>query len=104
MIDSKLTKKELTAKLIEAEQDSQRLFSENCKYIRERDELQKIREATGREVLELHEALTRIRTAIQVSQAVCYPESSLYHGESNKGDPKEFLLLKYIYNQANNGS
>ena len=97
MIDSKLTKKDLIAKLIEAEEEKQTLRSESYRARQSLSEFTKVLETRDRELQFLQDKLSQIRQSIETSQAVCYPEQSL-HENSQKDDPKEFLLLKYIYN------
>ena len=104
MKNAKLTKAQISIKLIEAEKKIEELESIALYKKREVEKIQEKILQEKSQLTELHQILTHIRNAIQTTQAVCYPESSLYFGESNKDDPPEFLLLKYIYNQANNGS
>lgn len=99
MIDSKLTKAQLTANLIKAEQAGIILQGESYNARKALDEYVKMLETRDREVEDLQEKLSNIRQSIETSQAVCYPEQSL-HENSQKDDPKEFLLLKYIYNTS----
>ena len=102
MKNSKLTKAQISAKLKEAEFKIEELG--NIAFCRKRDmeKAQEILKQEERQTEAALKSLTHIRHAIQTSQAVCYPECSLYLGESNKEEPPEFLLLKYIYNQASN--
>ena len=100
MIDSRLTKKELIAKLIKAEEAFMTIMKEVDQVRRERDAFQNAVISNDRQTEAALTSLSNIRQAIEAAHATCYPLCYL-EDAPDIDDPKSFNLLKHIHRLAN---